>query len=372
MPHLLKDEIDPESIRKLAFLLKEQRSAFDIEAFEHRVLDSQWPQRKLMERIGHLSRSLHEAIELPYTESLNVLKPVSEQFSGLFHLIFSDYVARFGRSEWDLSMQALAFFTARSTAEYGLRPFLKASPERVLSQAMQWAESDHEHLRRLASEGVRPRLPWAARLGWLEKEPERLRPLIETLQADQSAYVRKSVANLINDLSKTEPDWVVDLIRHWKAKHSKGMPKETLWIAKHGLRTLLKQGHNEALELVGYAPASDQLSVALDVSREVFIGSALAIHVKLMMPDNKPDNLPLGALRLEYALYFRRKQRQPYRKVFKIAEGDYQTAHKEFEKHHSFKSLTTRKYYPGVHQIDLMVNGRVVKSGSFRLKAPSS
>jgi len=359
MSELLKDEINKASIRKLALLVKEQYVDFDLIAFEKFVLDENWSGLGLKQRIRQVSIGLNQGLDLDYPSCLEVLKPVSISFSGLFHFVFADFVECFGLDFYEASIKALALFTENSTSEFAIRIFLESRPEQTRTQMIEWSLSENEHLRRLASEGVRPKLPWAKHLPWIADRPDWILPIIENLKSDCSLYVRKSVANLLNDISKTKPNWVMTLFESWK--ESPQLTPETEWIIKHALRTLLKQGESRALVMLGYGDIDHLRLHNWQSDQTVKIGKKLHWSFTLAAESE------LGLLRVEYAIHFLRKQQHPYRKVFKIAESDYQGTTKTLAKQHDFKVISTRKYVAGQHKLELIVNGQVVHTSSFEL-----
>lgn len=373
MSKLLKDQMDLKSIKKLAFLIKQQLGEFDVYSFESVALTEAWDGLSLKQRIRTLANALQtgllKAKAEDYESCLAILKPVSVEFSGLFHLVFSDYVECYGLEHFELSMQALALFTQNSTAEYAIRAFLQREPERTKQQMLTWANSDNEHLRRLASEGVRPKLPWSYHLPWIAENPDWVKSTIEQLKSDSSLYVRKSVANLLNDLSKEQADWVLHLFTEWTGGDSVStlsseLSDETRWVIKHALRTLLRQGDPQALALIGYPSIGHLNLINWQLDERVALGDKLNFSFELH--SSEPDKT-LGLLRVEYALYFLRKHSQPYRKVFKIAEADYALFEKVFNKAHNFKPINTRTYQTGAHKIELVVNGKVVHQAQFGL-----
>ncbi|MEA3404743.1 MAG: DNA alkylation repair protein [Pseudomonadota bacterium] len=359
MSKLLKDEIDPESIKKLALLIKNRYPDFNVIEFEASVFNQNWAGLGLKQRIRQLSIGLKNGLDTDYPQSLKVLESVSVEFSGLFHFVFADYVECFGLKFYDESIEALTLFTENSTAEFAIRIFLESQPEKTKTQMVKWSVSENEHLRRLASEGVRPKLPWAKHLPWIADRPDWIKPIIENLKSDDSLYVRKSVANLLNDLSKSQAVWMMDLCESWK-QDQQASP-ETLWIIKHALRTLLKQGNPRALSLIGYG------DIEHIILENWHSDQAVAIGKKLNWSFNLSSKSQLGLLRLEYAISFLRKRQHPYRKVFKIAESEYQESNKEFTKQHNFKVISTRKYVVGQHKLELIVNGKVIQTCSFEL-----
>jgi len=357
MSKLLKDEINSKNIKKLAVLVNRQKASFDVVKFENAILDNDWQALSLKQRVRKIAIQLGADLDCSYIESIQLLKDVSVKFSGLFHFVFADFVELFGLGDYETSMDALAIFTVNSTAEFAIRAFLQKQPDKTKQQILDWSKSDNEHLRRLASEGVRPRLPWATHLPWIAENPDWVRPILENLKSDSSRYVQKSVANLINDLSKTQVDWVINLCQAWQVNQN----EQTQWIIKHALRTLLKQGNPKALALIGYGSIAHIRVVDWNIDKQVSIGEVWQATFVL---DSAHD---LGLLRLEYALSFLRKHQPPYRKIFKIAEADYQINHKPFQFKHNFKVISTRVYVPGKHKIELIMNGQTVKSAEFEL-----
>jgi len=357
MSKLLKNEISESSIKKLSLLLLKQYPSFNRASFHESLFTKDWINLALKQRIRKLSMQIDVYIDEPYCKQLAILKPVSMQFSGLFHFVFADFVEVFGKKYFVESMSALALFTQNSTAEFAIRVFLDSEPEKTKLQMLEWSQSENEHLRRLSSEGMRPRLPWAAHLPWIADNPDWIYPILDNLKADESRYVQKSVANLINDVSKNQEQWVIDLCKSWKKVQS----KNTQWIIKHGLRTLLKQGNADALELIGYKSAEHVELMAFSIAQKVEIGQKLHVSFKLDSSKN------LGLLRLEYAISFVRKKQKPYRKIFKISESDFTIHQREFQFTHDFKVISTRRYAPGLHDIELIVNGKSIKKAQFEL-----
>lgn len=357
MSNLLKDEINLKAIKKLAVLMKNHHSEFNTDNFLSLVFIQDWPELSLKQRIRHLSTVLHTTLNLSFKDAIELLKCVSTEFDGLFHFVFADYVEVYGVEEFDTSIDALELFTQNSTAEFAIRAFLQAYPEKTKQQMLIWSKSNNHHLRRLASEGIRPKLPWATHIDWIAKNPQWVRPIIENLKADQSRYVQKSVANLLNDFSKTEPDWVLTLANEWLKQNN----TNTNWIVKHALRSLLKAGDSHALQLMGYGSVKHIHLTAWCMSKQVKIGEKLTAEFELQA------NQALGFLRIEYALYFLRSRLMPYRKVFKVAESDYTVNSKAFRLTHNFKPITTRNYLPGLHKIELLINGQVIETAEFEL-----
>ena len=356
MSHLLKDQISLLQLECLADLLIKHNAKFDKQVFINLVVTDSWERLGLKQRIKKVSASLNQCLSGDFEAQLTSLLLVHHQFNGLFHYIFSEFVECYGLEFFEASMSALSQFTQTSSSEFAVRPFIIKYPEKMASQLESWAQSDNEHLRRLASEGIRPKLPWAKHLPEIAQNPQRVKPIIDLLNNDSSRYVQKSVANLMNDLSKTQPQWVLCEIDKWDL-----MQSNRFWIARHALRTLLKKGDVEALSILGYPKPSHIKLQNFSLNEKVQLGNKIPFSFTLQSQQQ------LGLVRLEYAISFLRKKNTAYRKVFKISESSIQAKQKSWNSHHDFKKINTRNYYPGIHVLEVMVNGQVLKTSEFTL-----
>ncbi|MCA9017914.1 MAG: DNA alkylation repair protein, partial [Planctomycetaceae bacterium] len=322
------------------------------------VFDAQWEQRELKQRMRHISSAMREYLPPEYETALNILKQAAPQFGGFEAMFFPDFVEVYGLENWELSLPALEHFTEFSSSEFAVRPFILQDQQRMMRQMNRWAAGKNEHVRRLASEGSRPRLPWAMALPEFKKDPSPTLPILEKLKADPSDYVRRSVANHLNDISKDHPNLVIDIARQW----IKGQP-ETQWIVKHACRTLLKQGKPEVLELFGYPePVEIHVQGFQITPQRVASGKEVQFEFELVSRAGE-----LGPLRVEYAIDFVRLKGVSSRKVFKLSEGPVSQRSRSYSRSYSFKPITTRKYYPGLHRITILVNGQEMVEGQFEL-----
>jgi len=217
----------------------------------------------------------------------------------------------------------------------------------MMAQMYVWSKHDNEHVRRLSSEGCRPALPWGQALNKYKKDPTPVLPILEQLKADPSLYVRKSVANNLNDISKTHPDLVVKLAKDWYGKN-----EYTNWIVKHGCRTLLKKGNREALAIFG---CDDVASVVVDdftlETKSISTGEEITFSFVITAKEGTKA-------RLEYGIDYVKSNGKRNRKIFKISEVSLKENEKKFyTKKHSFADVSTRKHYPGIHSVTLIVNG---------------
>ncbi|MBE9032390.1 DNA alkylation repair protein [filamentous cyanobacterium LEGE 11480] len=362
MPEPLKNVYTPELIRALATAVKAEYSQFDVAEFERSIFNPAWQTEELKQRMRHIAISLQQYLPQDYAQAIALLLPVAAQFGGsecgdFEYMFFPDFVALYGLEDFEISMSALEHFTKFSSSEFAVRPFIVRYGDQMMQQMHRWAASDDPHVRRLASEGCRPRLPWAMALPQFKQAPTPVLPILEKLKNDDSLYVRRSVANNLNDIAKDHPQIVVDIAHRWF-----GQSPEVDWLVKHACRSLLKQGEPAVMSLFGFAAPDHVVCSDLVVQPQVSMGDALTFAFEL-----HTDRLSLGQLRLEYAIDFMKAQGKRSRKVFKIAEADYQTAHKQFTKRHSFKPISTRTYYPGRHGLHLMINGIELAAAQFEL-----
>jgi 3-methyladenine DNA glycosylase AlkC len=359
MPEKLKDIFFTSSfIEQLGQAIGQVYPDFDQKKFNSLVYDDGWADRELKEKMHHLTRCLGATLPFYYPKALEILVKVAPAFNGFDSLVFSDYVECYGLDEWDLSMPALALFTKQCSSEYGVRPFLAKNPERAMAYFYAWAEDENHHLRRLASEGCRPRLPWGMALPAFKKDPGLILPILEKLKDDESEYVRKSVANNLNDISKDHPDLMLDICERWY-----GQSKNTDWIVKHACRGLLKAGHERALRLFGFTgPAGLSLANLTLEKPALSVGEAQRFTFELKVEGQAPQQV-----RLEYKVYFVKASGKSSPKVFQIREGVFEPGNHVISRKHSFEDRSTRIHYPGTHQISIVVNGVEMAVASFDL-----
>lgn len=353
----LKDLYNSHFTEALADALGEADLFFNREIFLECTGQGDWESLALKQRIRRVSMAMQAGINKPFPEALPLLLNAAPPFKGLTGLVFPDYIEQYGLSFWDESMYALARLTVYSTSEFAVRPFLLEDTERMLAQMKKWTKSDNEHVRRLASEGARPRLPWGQSIPAFKQDPSPLFPLLEPLLEDDSLYVRKSVANHLNDISKTHPHLLIELIQQRRGHHP-----HTDWILRHASRTLLKQGNQEVLRLFGY-PDSKHIAVRSFILKEpvIPIGGDLCFSAEIhAQSDTK--------VRVEYAVDYVKKSGRLSRKVFFLANTHLAGGQsKTFSRTQSFRNMTTRVHYAGEHRLSLVVNGITQESIRFHV-----
>jgi len=306
-----------------------------------------------------LFRSLGTPIEHNWADVTDGEKGIT----GWAILPLADYVAMAGQAHLKLSMNLLKEMTKRSTAEFAIRPFLQNNPEQTLAFLHHWVNDQNEHVRRLVSEGSRPRLPWGMRLQGFIANPEPVLSLLSKLKDDDSEYVRRSVANNLNDIAKDHPDIVAEVAEDWLKQASVQRKR----LIRHGCRTLIKQGHGKTLSVLGYCQP-DNIDCALHLSpSELLYGSAIELTAVIQNHSYKDQKLIV-----DYVIHHQKANGSTSAKVFKWREVDAAVGTSvEIKKQHAIKPITTRVYYPGIHRVDIQINGVVVTSDSFNLVMPS-
>ncbi len=356
----LKDQFFTDSsIKELAKTVQQFFPEFDIEQFIQLIFDNDWDDRELKQQMRHTTQCLHAALPESYHEALGILKQVAPHITGFEGMIFPDYAELYGLEDWEFSLPALGFFTQYASAEFAIRPFLDRDPERTMAQMSLWAEDENPNIRRLASEGCRPRLPWAMALPKFKKDPRLILPILEQLKNDISESVRRSVANNLNDISKDNPDVMLDVCERWQGQNA-----QTNWIIKHACRTLLKAGNKRALLLFGYSdPSQMKIENVQAHAASILIGDKLAFSFELNINTQEEEKV-----RLEYAVYFMKARGKQSKKVFKITEKNYAPGKHEISRKHNFADMSTRKHYAGEHRIAIIVNGEEKAAITFELQ----
>lgn len=271
------------------------------------------------------------------------------------------FVSRNGLDDYDTSIHALYEMTKRFTAEGDIRPFIKKYPKKTMEYLMNLTQDPSPFARRLASEGTRPRLPLTSRLADFQKDPQPVIDILEQLKEDPNLMVRRSVANNFNDISKDNPDAVVETLERW----SQIKNPNTQWLISHSLRTILKQGHPGALKIMGYDPDSKVEVANFQISSETIqMGEDLSFQIEILSQEAKACKLMV-----DFVVYFMKANGKLAPKVFKGGNKTIKAGEVlHFQKKHSFKEMTTRKHYPGLHRIEVQINGKRVANKEFVLE----
>jgi 3-methyladenine DNA glycosylase AlkC len=314
----------------------------------------------LMQRLRRMTESLYATLPADYPAALDRLRELAPRIDKAFvTLVLPDFVGCYGHGHFAESMAALKFFTRFGSSEFAVREFLRRDLPRTLAVMRQWSEDEDEHVRRLASEGCRPRLPWSFRLEVLIADPTPVLPILENLKSDPSLYVRKSVANHLNDITKTHPDLVLDRLRGWPLENP-----GTAWMARQALRTLIKQGHAPALKVIGATgrPEVALTEVKLHPAR-LRLGDSFILSFQVASTAGKTQRLVV-----DYAVHYVKKSGAASAKVFKWKEITLPPgAVTTLSRRQTIRNFTTRVHYAGHHEVEILINGESLARTGFAL-----
>ncbi|HEY0286968.1 MAG TPA: DNA alkylation repair protein [Pseudomonas sp.] len=355
----LKEIFNRERLRHIAEQTASIYRAFDSKAFMARA-SKDLDDLSLMQRLNRVSQCLHAGLPDDYPAALEILFQLAPRLnSGFVTLILPEYVALYGQHDFQRSMHALRFFTAFGSSEFAVRHFLRNDLKQALALMYDWSLDDDPHVRRLASEGSRPRLPWSFRLESLVADPSPTLEILDNLKADDSLYVRKSVANHLNDITKDNPQWVLDQIEAWPLDNP-----NTAWIARHALRSLIKKGDGRALTIMGAGEKAQVRIDALNVTPSTIrLGDRISLSITLTSTASTHQRLII-----DYAIHYVKKSGGTSAKVFKLktlelAAGESVTITREQQ----IRNFTTRVHYAGRHEVDVLINGQCLGRSGFDL-----
>jgi 3-methyladenine DNA glycosylase AlkC len=365
----LKNHFTLDIARRLASRISAVWPAFRSEVFIGDVADGFEP-LELMDRGRHIARVLARHLPASYPQAIEVLlqsvggRPQPAEGGGgmaaFFYLPHVCFVAEFGLEHFDQSMRAQYVLTQRFTAEFSIRPFIERYERESLSLLRKWTRDPNAHVRRLVSEGTRPRLPWAGRLRRFQQDPAPVLALLELLKDDPELYVRRSVANNLNDIGKDHPEVLVEVARRWMT--DAGAERKAL--VRHALRSLVKDGHVGALKVLGFGQEADVTIEDVTITPKRVAAGGKVVVVFTVRGMGRRAQRVLVDLRV----HFVKAAGKTSPKVFKVKAtelegGETVTCRKTV----SLADLTTRQHYPGKHLVDALVNGRVVPIGAFTL-----
>lgn len=373
MAEPLKHSFGADVPRTIARTIAAVSPRFNEKAFVQSVLEG-YDDLALMPRAWKIAHALRRYLPGDYEQALAILLASLDRqskrtaISGMGAFVFLPhvfFVAEYGLDHFEASMRAQYLLTQRFTAEFSIRRYLERHQAATLARLAEWTTDPSEDVRRLVSEGTRPRLPWAPRLRAFQDDPRPVLALLERLKDDVSLYVRRSVANSLNDIGKDHPDVLVETATRW-LEHA---TEERRWIIRHALRSAVKRGEAGALRVLGFG---DKAVVAVEKVRitpsRLPIGSSVGIMCEVASQASGVQRL-LVDLRVHYV----KANGKPSPKVFKLKTVE--LAPKQtiaFSKTLALTQLTTRTHYPGLHRIELLVNGHAYPLGAFHVTAGSS
>jgi len=352
----LKEMFNFNYIDELAVHVKNNYPLFDKKHFVQQFQHADFEALGLNDRMRLITQTLSSFLPDDYNKALEVLKKTIPLVkSGYTNVIFPEYVAMFGKNHFNVSMEALKFFTCFGTSEFAIREFLRADFHKTYNEMKKWAKHENLHIRRLASEGTRPRLPWSFKLDALITNPFITVDLLNTLRTDNELYVKKSVANHLNDIVKDHPDAFFSIIKSWDFSEP-----NTKWIIKHAGRNLIKQGDSTMLQILGVSPVVSVNGCELKLKNHRL---GLGEYLEFTFEFNSEQSQEVI---IDYAIYYLKSKGNYSRKVFKLKKLYVEGGKKHFiSKKQLFKDFTTRKHYSGEHRLEIMMNGKMVSSSVF-------
>lgn len=376
MAEPLVNQFGPEIPRKLADMLAAVVPGFDADAF---VADALFGlgELSLMARGQHLAEVMRRHLPVDDAQAFVCVGRAIEQpvdlgegsLASFLYLPYTCWVATYGLNQFEAAMRLQHRLTQLFTAEFSIRAFLAHAPEATLARLNDWATDPNEHVRRLVSEGTRPRLPWGRRLRAFQHDPAPVLALLDKLKDDPSAYVRRSVANNLNDIGKDHPHLLVQTARRWLSEPTETRTPQQVQnlrdLVSHALRSLVKAGHAEALAVLGYGAQAqvsiDQVSCA---PAHAVVGGTVTIGCRVN------NGLPVPQrLLCDLVVHYCKANGTTRPKVFKLKQvvlGAGATV--VLSKTLSLQQMTTRTHHPGEHRVELLVNGAVHPLGSFVLR----
>lgn len=318
---------------------------------------------ELKARMGAIARALRDFLPEDYPAALAVLMETLESgrlANGFSLLALGQFVENYGLDHPGPSLRALYDITKRSSSEFAIRPYILRHPELTLELLRRWTRDPDHHVRRLVSEGTRPRLPWASRLGPFIADPAPVLELLELLKDDPSEYVRRSVANNLNDIGKDHPEILLETARRW----SPDATPERKRIIAHALRSLVKQGNQDALGILGFG------------GNEITLRDLRLSPATMRMNDTLSFSFSLHShaaaeqrLVVDYLIHFVKASGERSPKVFKMTTRTIDgLGSLALSRRHTIRPITTRRYYSGTHRLEIQVNGTIVGGAEFELK----
>ncbi len=364
----LKHRVSEGSVARLGRHLVTGDSSFPFDEFVRGACVG-LAELELKARIAHVAEALAKTLPQPFPRACEVIQAANSLHSeikaedGAF--VFwplCTFVETHGLDFFDEAFATMHRLTGLASCEFALRPFVEREPQRSFDTLHGWTTDGDHHVRRLVSEGTRPRLPWGGRLRALQLDPSPTIALLDRLYCDDELYVRRSVANHLNDISKDHPDLAVEVAQGWMRAVEAGPRSEQVgWLARHALRGLVKQGHRGALALQGFArPQVEVTGFSVSPGRLQF-GSELKIDLELKAGADE-------ALMIDYAVHHRKSSGGVSAKVFKWSRVRAKSGENlVLEKRHSIRKISTRRYYDGPHKVEVLINGESVAIADFEL-----
>jgi 3-methyladenine DNA glycosylase AlkC len=368
MAERLKDLYGPEIPVRVAAMIKPVHPSFDADGFIAECLTG-YEDLELTERARHIAGALSNHLPDEFGDAARMIlaslgppiegdELIGQGLGPFVYLPYVFYVAEKGLDDWEAAMAVQHELTQRMSCEYSIRVFIEAEPDRTMARLRVWAADPNPHVRRLVSEGTRPRLPWAPRLRMFVRDPSPVLELLELLKDDPSSMVRRSVANNLNDIGKDHPAVLTAACRAWLLDAS---PERSAMV-RHALRSAVKRGDSEALEILGFGSPDGVAIEGFSVDpAQVEIGGRVQVSFEIINGLDTP-----AAYNVDLAVHFVKASGGTSPKVFKVRTLELAPGEKaRLSKTISVAQHTTRTHYPGEHRVDVVVNGVPTPTRSF-------
>jgi len=360
-----KNKFNKNYITKLASEIKKVYKKFDDKSFKKEI-NSSLEKLEMKDRVRLISSVMQSYLPKDYAKAIPILIKISTTdkkgntpITGFDSWPLNQYVEDYGLDHYDVSMQAMHHFTTLFSSEFAIRPYLIQNDKKVFKDLKKWSKDKNYHVRRLVSEGTRPHLPWGLKVSAVHANLERNLNLILPLKDDSHEYVRRSVANHLNDISHLDEALFIKTIKSIKMDSD-----ERKWLVRHACRTLLKKGHPQILKLFGFNPKVKLKLTSKLSPKKITEGDSIHLDINLKGESNKDEKIIL-----EYIIDYPKKNGKYSPKAFRLKETTLKKNEMlKFLKKIHFKAVTTRKHYPGKHFIRIQVNGAVLQEHSFTLK----
>lgn len=360
-----KNLINPQVVTTMGEELKTVYPPFKLQEFLKLIPNLQ--SLELKARVLLVTSSLKKLLPQDYPKALGLILKVIERdkLAGFQLWPFSEFIGQFGLDHFDESLKAMYVLTPKFTAEFAVRPFFLKDPAKVMKTFSKWTKDKNHHIRRFVSEGSRPLLPWGQRLPIFIIDPTHTLKFLEKLKYDQELYVRKSVANHLNDISKNHPQVVIKLMKIWEQTSPPEHLEKILWIKRHALRTLIKKGNKDALKLFGAHQKAQILVSAIKLNQKNFhSGDKLSFEMKITSTSRKSQKLLM-----DYLIDFMKSNGTKSSKVYKLKTLELQAGETiSIVKSHHLKPITTMTYYPGLHHVSIQINGEIISTKSWHFE----
>jgi len=362
-----KNIYNKKSITKMSVEIQKHCGEFDDKSFLAFCLKD-INSLEMKARVIKISNGLCKFMPHDYKKNIKILLKTlknescksNDGLEGFILWPYTQYIETYGLDDFKTSMNALYEITKRYTSEFGIRSFFEAYPKESYKIFDIWIKDESEHVRRLVSEGTRPNLPWGKNISHLEKNLDKNIKILNRLKHDPSEYVRKSVANHMNDISRVDKNLMLKTVKEW----SKIDDKNLKWIVKHSLRSLLKMGEPKALSILGYNPKAKISLSSFELSKDqIKMGESFDISFKVLNESNKSEKLMI-----DYTIHYKKANGLLHPKTFKLKNIELKAKETSaIKKKISFKKVTTRKLYPGEHKINIQINGKSFRAKMFNL-----